>query len=203
METAEALKILAKVRQYVDIAEIGTPLMLNKGAQAIRDIKKEYPDLTVLSDMKIMDGGEDISSIAFEAGADIVTVLGVTSDATIEGVVKAAKKFGRKVFVDLISVEKTDSRAKEVDALGVDYVSVHTSYDLRNSKAAPLEDLRKIVKVLKRAKAAISGGIKVDTLADILPINPEIVIAGGAIMKAGDPGEIARLFREKIAAYAG
>jgi 3-hexulose-6-phosphate synthase len=172
--------------------------MLSEGIRAVRDIKKKYPDLAVLADMKIMDGGGEISSMAFEAGADIVTVLGVTADATIEEAVKAAKKYGRKILVDLIAVDNVVRRAKELDALGADYVCVHTSYDLRNTKAAPLEDLRKIIKVLRNAKTAISGGVKLDALAEILPIGPEIIITGSAIMKADDPETAARQFRDAM-----
>jgi 3-hexulose-6-phosphate synthase len=202
-KTSAALKILKEVRRYVDIAEVGTGLMLSEGVRAVRDIKKKYPDLTVLSDMKIMDGGGELASIAFEAGADIVTVLGVAADATIEEAVKAAKKHGRKILVDLIAADNVAGRAKEVDALGADYVCVHTSYDLRNARAAPLEDLRKIIKILKNAKAAISGGIRMDTLGEILSIGPEIIITGGAIMKAEDPETAARRFREAIRTRSG
>lgn len=77
---------------------------LSCGARAISSIKDSYPDKEVLADFKIMDAGSYEAGIAFEAGADIVTVLGVSSDATIAGAVSAARKFQREVMVDLIGI---------------------------------------------------------------------------------------------------
>ena len=39
-----------------------------------------------------MDAGEHEANLAFNAGADIVTVLGVAHDETIRGVVRAARR---------------------------------------------------------------------------------------------------------------
>ena len=36
---AQAEKVLAEVGPYVDIIEIGTPLMISEGAQAVKEIK--------------------------------------------------------------------------------------------------------------------------------------------------------------------
>ena len=44
------------------------------------------------ADLKIMDAGEHEANLAFNAGADIVTVLGVAHDETIRGVVRAARR---------------------------------------------------------------------------------------------------------------
>ncbi len=201
-ELAAALKILEKIHDYVEIAEIGTPLMFAAGAAGVREVKKEFPKLWVLADMKIMDGGEPISSIAYEAGADLVTVCGATNDNTIGGVVSAARKFGRKCFVDLISVPDVEKRAAEVDALGADFVSVHASYDMLQSVATPLQDLKTLKRVLKNAKPAISGGINLGNVDPILAVGPEIVIAGSAIVNAADPAAAARSFKEKITAMS-
>ncbi len=189
-----ALKVLEQVYPYVDIAELGTPLMISEGARAIQEIKKEYPDLKVLSDIKIMDGGESIARIVLEAGADIVTVLGAADDMTIRGVVSAAKKLKKEVFVDLISVKDIESRAAQVDKLGVDYIGVHTSYDLRNTVATPLEDLKKIKRVIKISKTAISGGIKLEMLKEIIMICPDVVITGSSIMNSGNKASVAKQF---------
>ncbi len=44
----------------------------------------------VFADLKTMDAGEPEAEIAFEAGADLVSVLGSADDSTIAGAVKAA-----------------------------------------------------------------------------------------------------------------
>lgn len=53
----EALAFLEVVHPYADIAEIGTPLMLSEGVRAVSEVKRLYPQLQVLADMKLMDGG--------------------------------------------------------------------------------------------------------------------------------------------------
>lgn len=80
--------------------------------------------MAVLADLKIMDAGEHEANLAFAAGADIVTVLGVAHDETIQGVVQAARRFGggKEVMVDLINTNNPAARAKEVAKLGVDIV---------------------------------------------------------------------------------
>ena len=52
-----ALEILAVVHPYIDIAEIGTPLIYREGMRAVRLIHERYPDVSLLADLKIMDAG--------------------------------------------------------------------------------------------------------------------------------------------------
>lgn len=51
---------------------------------SVRTLKDTHPDLLVLCDAKIMDAGAYEVRLAFDAGADIVTVLAVTDDLTIQ-----------------------------------------------------------------------------------------------------------------------
>ena len=82
-DLSEALAVMKEIYPYVDIAELGTPLMYNEGTRAVREMKKAFPDVKVLADMKLLDGGYDIAKIAYEEGADIVTVAGVTNNSVI------------------------------------------------------------------------------------------------------------------------
>jgi 3-hexulose-6-phosphate synthase len=70
----------------------------------VTDIKAAYPEKLVFADMKTMDAGELEADIAFKAGADIMTVLGVAGDSTITGAVKAGKDHGKAVVADMIGV---------------------------------------------------------------------------------------------------
>ncbi|HJD47568.1 MAG TPA: orotidine 5'-phosphate decarboxylase [Candidatus Mediterraneibacter norfolkensis] len=181
-----ALSTLANVYPYVDIAELGTGLMISEGVRAIKTLKEQYPDLILLSDVKLMDGGQPLAQMIFNAGADIVTVLGVAANETIRGGVRAAEEYGKETFVDMICVSDVETRSREIDELGARYIGVHTSYDLRDSVGAPLESLRKIKGTVNRAQTAISGGIGYEMLPEIIAEKPDIVITGGAIMNAAD-----------------
>ncbi|MEC0329571.1 3-hexulose-6-phosphate synthase [Paenibacillus macerans] len=182
----EAKQIVAEVQEHIDIVEIGTPVVINEGLRAVKEIKEQFPSLKVLADLKVMDAGAYEVMKAAEAGADIVTILGATDDATIRGAVEEAKKHNTKILVDMINVKDIETRAREIDALGVDYICVHTGYDLQAEGQSPFEQLRIIKNVVKNSKTAVAGGIKLGTLPDVVKANPDLVIVGGGITGQAD-----------------
>jgi 3-hexulose-6-phosphate synthase len=93
----EGLKLVETVGDYIDIIEIGTPLIIEHGLRPVALFKEKFPHKLILADVKIMDAGEHEAKLCFAKGADIVTVLGVAHDSTIAGVVKAAKAYGKQV----------------------------------------------------------------------------------------------------------
>lgn len=105
-----ALELVKKVRDYIDIIEIGTPFVYEYGMQAVRTMKEHFPDKEILADMKIMDAGYYEAEEALKAGADYVTVLGVTDNLTIQGCKEAAEKYGKEIVVDMICVENMEER---------------------------------------------------------------------------------------------
>ena len=113
LTTDDALALAGKVAAHVDIIELGTPLIKAAGLSAITAIKAAHPDKIVFADLKTMDAGELEADIAFSAGADLVTVLGVAGDSTIAGAVKAAQKHGKGIVVDLIGVADKSARARD------------------------------------------------------------------------------------------
>ncbi|HYT17989.1 MAG TPA: orotidine 5'-phosphate decarboxylase / HUMPS family protein, partial [Thermoplasmata archaeon] len=108
-----------------DWLEAGTPLIKSEGIEVVRQLKKSFPGKTIVADLKTMDTGAFEVEIAVKAGADVVTVMGVTDDATILEAVKAARRYGAKIMVDLMRVADKPMRAKELEALGVDYLNMH------------------------------------------------------------------------------
>ena len=152
----------------------------------VNEFKKQFPEIEVLADVKIMDAGEYEADKCFEAGADICTVLGVSHDETIEGVVRSAKKHGKKVMVDMIAVSDLKKRTQEVDEMGVDYICVHTAFDVQKFGQDPLDDLKIVNSVIKNAKSAVAGGVKLETVDEIVNEGAEIIVVGGAICNAKD-----------------
>ncbi len=130
MNIPEAIELVKDVQEYIDVVEIGTPIINSEGHRAVKEIKKAFPNLTVLADVKIMDAAGYEVMKASAAGADIITILGAAEDESIKGAVAEAKKQGKQILADLIAVKDVKSRAKELDELGVDYICVHTGYDL-------------------------------------------------------------------------
>lgn len=187
----EAKKVVSEVQEHIDIVEIGTPVVINEGLKAVKEIKEAFPSLKVLADLKIMDAGAYEVMKASEAGADIITILGATDDSTIKGAVEEARKQGTQILVDMINVKNLEQRAKEVDALGVDYICVHTGYDLQAEGETPFEQLQTIKRVVKNAKTAVAGGIKLNTLPEVVQSQPDLVIVGGGITGEEDKNSVA------------
>jgi 3-hexulose-6-phosphate synthase len=196
----EGIKLVKEVEAFIDIVEIGTPVVINEGLRAVKEMKEAFPNLKVLADLKVMDAAGYEVMKASEAGADIITILGAAEDMTIKGAVDEAKKQGKKILVDMIAVKNLEQRAKEIDALGVDYICVHTGYDLQAVGKNSFEDLMTIKRVVKNAKVAIAGGIKLSTLPEVIKANPDLVIVGGGITGEADKkaaaAEMQRLIKQ-------
>ncbi|MCC9205901.1 3-hexulose-6-phosphate synthase [Arthrobacter sp. zg-Y769] len=193
----DALELSGKVAEYVDIIELGTPLVKNAGLSAVTAIKEAHPDKIVFADLKTMDAGELEADIAFKAGADLVTVLGVADDSTIAGAIKAGKAHGKGVVVDLIGVDDKATRAKEVTDLGAEFVEFHAGLD---EQAQDGYDLNTLLTAGKESGAAFSvaGGVKLATVADVQASGADVAVVGGGIYSADDPALAAKELRAAI-----
>ncbi|MGX9978130.1 3-hexulose-6-phosphate synthase [Staphylococcus succinus] len=197
----DAAELANKVKDYVDIVEIGTPIVINEGLPAVQHLNDNIDSVKVLADLKIMDAADYEVSQAVKFGADIVTILGVAEDASIKAAVDEAHKHGKQLLVDMIAVQDLEKRAKVLDDLGADYIAVHTGYDLQAEGQSPLESLRKVKSVISNSKVAVAGGIKPDTIKDIVAENPDLIIVGGGIANADDPVEAAKQCRDIVDAH--
>ena len=198
LDQKEAAKLAQEVEEFIDIVEIGTPIVINEGLPAVQHLNDNIDSVKVLADLKIMDAADYEVSQAVKFGADIVTILGVAEDASIKAAVDEAHKHGKQLLVDMIAVQDLEKRAKVLDDLGADYIAVHTGYDLQAEGQSPLESLRKVKSVISNSKVAVAGGIKPDTIKDIVSENPDLIIVGGGIANADDPVEAAKQCRAAI-----
>ena len=193
LSVEKALEILDQIHEYIDIIEIGTPLMISEGSNAVRQIKRKFPEKIVFADIKVMDGGSIIPKIAFEAGADMVSVLAVADDHTIEATIACAKEYAGKVLVDMCSVPDMTARGKEIDAMGADYVCVHVGYDVQAMGIDPVEELKRIATM--KTEKAIAGGIRLETFRDAVQSEADVIIVGGGLYNQPDIVATARKMR--------
>ena len=193
----DALELAGKVAEYVDIIELGTPLIKAAGLSAVTAIKEAHPDKLVFADMKTMDAGELEADIAFKAGADLVTVLGSADDSTIAGAVKAAKAHSKGVVVDLIGIADKATRAREVRALGAKFVEMHAGLD---EQAKPGFDLTGLLRAGEESQVpfSVAGGVNVSAIAAVQAAGADVAVAGGAIYGAADPALAAKELQAAI-----
>lgn len=175
----------------VEWIEAGTPLIKAEGLEAVRALRKAFPDRTIVADMKTMDTGAFEVEIAAKAGADLVGVLGAASDETFEEAVKAARKYGARVYMDLISVPDKVARARDAQRLGCDYVCLHMGIDDQMKGASPMDLLREVADAVDIPVMA-AGGITTETAGPAVAAGASVVIVGGALTKAHDLTEEAR-----------
>lgn len=197
LTTEDALALVAKIAPYIDIIELGTPLIKKEGLAVVTAMKAAYPDKLVFADMKTMDTGELEADLAFKAGADLVTVLGAAGNATIIGAVKAGKAHGKGVVVDTIGMPDRVKRAQEVTALGAEFVELHAALDEQWAEGYSIQVL-----IDEAARAgvpvSIAGGVNISNVSAVIKAGAIVAVAGAAIYGAEDPAAAAKALREAI-----
>ncbi|HWQ44928.1 MAG TPA: 3-hexulose-6-phosphate synthase [Methanosarcina barkeri] len=180
-----------------DWIEIGTPLIKSEGMDAIRTMRKAFPDRTILADMKTVDTGAMEVEMAAKAGADIVIVLGSADDSTLLDALRSAHKYGVRLMADLISAPDPVKRATELEALGVDYVNVHIGIDQQMTGKDPVSLLRDISERVT-VQLAVAGGLDANSAVQAVKAGARIVIVGGNITRSDNVTEAARKIRQSV-----
>ncbi|MCI1747569.1 MAG: orotidine 5'-phosphate decarboxylase [Acidipropionibacterium sp.] len=197
LKTESALELADKAAPYVDILELGTPLVKSEGLSVITAVKAAHPDKTVFADLKTMDAGELEADIAFAAGADLVTVLGAAGDSTIAGAVAAAHKHGKGVVVDLIGVSDKAERARQAVALGAVFVEMHAGLDEQAEDGYSLDTLL-TAGAASGVPFSVAGGVGPDSVEAVQQAGAQVAVAGSAIYSAPDVAAAAATIRANI-----
>ena len=157
--------------------EAGTPLISSEGIKAIEALVKTFEGSTIVADFKTMDGGDLDVAMAKRAGAHVITVMAVAEDATIKKTVEEARKHDIGVVADVLAAKDKPKRAKEVAALGVDGIFVHTGFDERrlDTSRNPLIDLPSVLKAVQ-VPVAVGGGITSESANRAVEMGAQIVV---------------------------
>lgn len=168
--------------------EAGTPLIKSEGLDAVRALHKEFPRARIIADMKTMDAGRIEVECAAKAGASLVMVLGVASESTIAECVEVARNYGCEIGVDTVGVADPAALAVRCQELGAHLISVHCPIDDQMRGASPFERLKTVAGAVT-IPVAVAGGINSETAAEAVSSGANVVVVGGAITKAEDPGQ--------------
>ena len=180
-----------------DWIEAGTPLIKSEGMDSVREMKKALPGTKIVADMKTVDTGAMEVEMAAKAGADIVAMLASSDNSTVEDALRAARKYGVQIMMDLLTVPDPVKRSRELDQLGVDYICVHVGIDQQMTGRDTVDFLKQIVKEVKTPVAA-AGGIDAVTGAEAIANGAAIVIVGGSIVRSANVMASAQKIREAI-----
>ena len=180
-----------------DWIEAGTPLIKSEGMAAVRALAKQFPDRTIVADMKVADTGAMEVEMAAKAGATVVCLLGDADDAVIADAVKAASVFGVRLMADLINTRDPVTRAKELEALGIDIIVAHVGIDQQMVGKSSI-DLLYLLAGNLTVPVAVAGGLDSETAAEAVRSGADIVIVGGWITRSADVNSSTALIRAAI-----
>jgi len=203
------------LRAGVDWLEAGTPLIIAEGMHGVRALRRHFPGVPVVADLKTMDGGWLEAKLMAEAGATHVVVMERAHPETIKCVVQAGRDFGIKVMGDNLGAGDMVAAARRLEELGCDFVIHHIGYDERRGIAArgeraptPLDQLREIVAAVSVPVQAV-GGLSIEQAIRTPEYGAPLVVLGAPLTidadafktASGDVEGALRLICEKVHAY--
>jgi len=149
-------------------------------------LRKEFPDVPIVADLKTMDGAGLEAEMMFRAGANMTVVMGQAHDASIIEQVKMAARYGGKVMCDVMLCPDKPARARQAEEMGVDYIIVHTGYDERNmiKGLSPLDDLVPVLNAVTIPVQAV-GGLTVEQAIETIELGAQIVVFGAPLVISG------------------
>ena len=199
LEIDRAIRIAEEAAGYIDLIEVGTPLVKSEGMAAVRALRKAFPDHGIVADMKTMDTGAIEVEMAAKSGADIVAILGGADDSTIEDAVRSARKYGVALMADLLSVDDPINRAKKLEELGIECICVHVGIDQQMKGMDALAVLKEVVDAVgTEVEVAVAGGLDSEDAAKAASLGADVIIVGGAITRSGNVASSAEAIRDAI-----
>jgi 3-hexulose-6-phosphate synthase/6-phospho-3-hexuloisomerase len=171
----------------VDWLEAGTPLILAEGLNGVRTLRREFPGVPIVADLKTMDGGYLEAEMMAKAGATHVVVMGRAHEETIKCVVKAGRDFGVKVMGDNLACKDKAAASRRMEVLGVDYIVHHTGFDERNGimattgkRLSPIDELEAVVKAVSIPVQAV-GGLTIEEAISMPRHGAPLVVIGAPL----------------------
>lgn len=188
IELNEAVDTAAMaLRAGVDWLEAGTPFILAEGMHGVRELRRNWPEVPIVADLKTMDGGWLEAEVMAQAGATHVVVMARAHEETIRCVVQAGRDFGVKVMGDNLGCEDMVDAARKLEDLGCDFIVHHIGYDERRGIAArgerapsPLDQLREIVDAVGIPVQAV-GGLSLEQAVSTPQYGAPLVVLGAPL----------------------
>ena len=197
VELERAINIAKEAENFVDMIEVGTPLIKSEGMNAVRKFRKDFPDKEICADMKTMDVGRTEVEMAAKAGADIVGILGASDYSMLFECLKAGRNYGCKIMVDMLNVENLMEKAKKIQEFAPEaYICVHLGIDQQMKGMKISQEVEKLAKAGIN-NIAVAGGINSENVGELAKFCT-LIIVGAAITKSRNVAESAGKLKEAI-----
>lgn len=183
-----AIKAAKNAVDNVEWICVGNSLIKSEGIKAISRIKEEFLDATdfqsgaclrggasqphkkIVADMMIMEFPAEVE-MASRAGADIITVSGMSDDKVLLGCVNAGKINGTEIIADLRGLNFSKEKIKILEKTGVNYLLL----DCRNlGDMDRIYNYAKILPMQGRHTSEFEGFSRIPIIAEC-PVDSETV----------------------------
>jgi len=198
LESAEA--ITTAVREHADWIEVGTSLVKRYGMTGVARIVAAAGGTPVLADLKTADDARTELTMAAEAGAGSVTVLGLAAPATLDVAVRVAADLGIEVMVDLMELD-AEGRARV--AATMPPTAVLAAHVPKDAQTADTDAASLLGDWATGRRLALAGGLGVAAVPAVARWGDVRLIVGSAITAAADPAAAAAELRAAINAVGG
>lgn len=188
----KALHVAEQIVDFCDVFEIGTLLIYNHGAQAIKAFQQKFPQKDLLAHARITDKSKEAVPVFAAAGSDWMTVMAGTRNEVILSACTVAHNLGKKIMLDLVDASSIGQSALEAKNLGADAILFHQPYDEKSSLT--LLDSWEMVRGNTQLPIIVVGRIKRETVDQFLALNPAGIVVGKSIVEADKPAEEAQFF---------
>ncbi len=197
----EALCAAQMAYPAIDVIEVGTLLCLSEGMHAVRKMRDNFDSVTLVADVRAVRAGKNIAEMAFDAGADWITVVGEAPTETLESALKVAYQRGGEVQLELHE-GWTRKHANRWRDMGVQQIIVHRGVELDavggEWPTKTLDTIRELADMGFRVTA--TGGISEGGIPAFSDVPVSVFIVGRAIVQAENPLAKAEAFKAAIGA---
>ncbi|MBP2079438.1 orotidine 5'-phosphate decarboxylase / HUMPS family protein [Oceanobacillus polygoni] len=199
-DLSNSLASAQKAQSQVDVMEVGTMLAFENGMKAVRIMKSLFPEHIVLADIRIIKAGGKLAKLAFDSGADWVTVMSDASNDTIEAVVKEVKSRENKDVQIEINQSFTSEQTDYWRSLGITQLIYHRSSEVVEEEVKWTPEVILELKNLadKGFQLSITGGLSVDEIKLFKDVPVYCFIAGRKIANSPEPFQAAKQYKDEI-----
>lgn len=194
-----ALEAADRLHQHVDIVEAGTILCFSAGVEAVRQLRQRLPHKTLVADFKVADAGSTLAELAFEAGANWMTVICAAPLATFASAHDVAQRYQGEIQIELFGNWTLDD-ARSWRALGLQQAIYHRGRDAQAQGQSWSQQDLDAMKALSDLGFGLSvtGGITPQELPQFKEIDVRAFIVGRALTESANGLATAAEFHQAI-----
>jgi len=190
-----AEELTSAVRDHADWIEVGTSLVKRYGMPGVARIVAAAGGVPVLADLKTADDARTELTMAADAGARSVTVLGLAAPATLDVAASVAAERDLELMIDLMELDEA-GRARVAAAVPATAVlAAHVPKDAQSDTTDPAALLGDWA--LGR-RLALAGGLGVHDVPALARWGDVRLIVGSSVTAAADPTAAAAELRAAI-----